>query len=195
MEQAYIYCFSNQSMPNIFNIGLTIESPIEHLTHINEAHDQNLPTAYSFEFAKKVNNPEAKKEALYQLLTKYGTRVHPQKTFFRSTIEDIKALFDLMDGNYFVRSIQRPIRDMSLCFTNGQRIRHNSGVNIWIGIYDANINKIIYDNASYTINKFVESHYRITRPDRTYSANSWRECECEIDGNWILTYDLEPINA
>ena len=82
-------------------------------------------------------------------------------------------------------------RDMNKCFTNGQRIRHTIGINkTWIGIYDSLKNGIMHDINFYkSLSGFAEMHYSRDRPDRI-SANGWRECECEINGKWISTYNL-----
>ena len=82
-------------------------------------------------------------------------------------------------------------RDMNKCFTNGQRIRHTIGINkTWIGIYDSLKNGIMYDTNFYkSLSGFAEMHYSRDRPDRV-SANGWRECECEVNGKWISTYNL-----
>jgi len=82
-------------------------------------------------------------------------------------------------------------RDMTKCFTNGQRIRHTIGINkTWIGIYDSSKNGIIYNGTSLSIYKFASKHYIAERPDRTSEVNGWKECECEVDGKWISTYSL-----
>ena len=82
-------------------------------------------------------------------------------------------------------------RDMNKCFANGQRIRHTIGINkTWIGIYDSLKNGIMHDINFYkSLSGFAEMHYSRDRPDRI-SANGWRECECEINGKWISTYNL-----
>jgi hypothetical protein len=91
----------------------------------------------------------------------------------------------------------RGCREMSKCFTNGQRIRHTGSCNkTWIGIYNssANSNKggVDYDDKLYNSpSGFAETHYSIDRPDRVSSANGWKECEYEVDGKWISTYHID----
>ena len=89
-------------------------------------------------------------------------------------------------------NITKGSRDMSKCFTNGQRIRHTIGINkTWIGTYDSSVNGIIYDNTFYkSLSGFAEMHYSIDRTDRVKSANGWKECECEVNEKWISTYNL-----
>jgi hypothetical protein len=83
-------------------------------------------------------------------------------------------------------------RDMTKCFTDGQRIRHkgHKTQTTWIGTYDSTKGKIIYDGNSYTLNMFAVTHYKTERPDRTSKANAWAECECEKDGEWVSTFSL-----
>jgi len=84
---------------------------------------------------------------------------------------------------------------MSKCFTNGQRIRHTIGINkTWIGIYDSSKNGIMYNEKIYQgrspLNQFAKSHYKTERNDRVSNVNAWSECECEVNGKWISTYNL-----
>ena len=88
-------------------------------------------------------------------------------------------------------------RDMSVCFTPGQRIRHTIGNNEpWIGIYEDNEDKkkkgIVHNGITYnSISKFASMHYSIVNiSDNKKSANGWLVCECEVDGNWISTHNL-----
>ena len=83
-------------------------------------------------------------------------------------------------------------RDMSKCFTHCQQIRHKIGItNIWIGTYDSLNNAIAHDGKLYkSLSAFAKQHYNAVRPDRCNSANGWKECECEINGKWISTFDL-----
>ena len=86
-------------------------------------------------------------------------------------------------------------RDTSKCFTNGQRIRHTIGINkTWIGVYDSSRNGIIHNDKIYQgrspLNQFAKSHYEIERNDRVSNVNAWGECECEVNGKWISTYNL-----
>jgi hypothetical protein len=92
-------------------------------------------------------------------------------------------------------SIVKNTRDIKKIFKNGQNIRHTIGINkTWVGIYDSVNNTIICNGIIYKgrspLNQFACSHYKTERPDRTSRCNAWLECECEINGNWISTYNL-----
>lgn len=85
-------------------------------------------------------------------------------------------------------------RDMKRCFTDGQRIRHTilkEGIkNTWEGTYNSSINVIVYNGEKLSLNQFTSYHYTTERPDRTSRNNAWEECECEVNGEWISTYNL-----
>lgn len=83
-------------------------------------------------------------------------------------------------------------RDMKNCFTDKQRIRHVIGINkTWIGVYNSQMNVIIHNEKHYkSLSGFAEAHYSIDRTDRVKSANGWKECECEVNGKWISTFNL-----
>ena len=218
MNDGYLYCFSNQSMPGILKVGMTERTPEIRLNEANISDTWRPPTPYKIEFAKKVFNPKQKESVLHILLAQYTERINPKREFFLVSPEEVKTYFDLMDGELWIEepkekeeekeeddnnedeetfqttksNITKGSRDMSKCFTNGQRIRHTIGINkTWIGIYDSSKNGIIYDTKFYkSLSGFAEMHYSIDRTDRVKSANGWKECECEVNQKWISTYNL-----
>jgi hypothetical protein len=208
MTEGYVYCFSNPSMPGILKIGMTERTPDARLREANASDTWRPPTPYAIAFSKKVSNPAQKEQTLHNLLTQYTDRLHHRKEFFRVSLEEVGAFFALMDGDVWtdVRSAGdevveddessgaarvRGCRDMAKCFTNGQRIRHTIGINkTWIGMYDSATNRVVHDAQPLSLNQFAQSHYQSERPDRSSSVNAWKECECEIDGVWVSTYNL-----
>lgn len=104
-DHGYIYCVSNVSMPNILNIGITWMTPELRLKEINELPGLwKPPTPYKCEFAKSVHNAGQKKEAIYKLLSQF--RINPTYKFFRVSMEEVRTIFDLMDGDYWVKDIE-----------------------------------------------------------------------------------------
>ena len=211
MIDGYLYCVSNQSMPGILKVGMTEQSPEIRLNEANSSDTWRPPTPYKIEFAKKVLNPKQKETTLHNLLSQYTERINPKREFFRVSSEEVKTFFDLIDGDLWVKDPEEeeeednqstisnsPVvkcRDMSKCFTNGQRIRHTIGINkTWIGIYDSSKNGIMYNEKIYQgrspLNQFAKSHYETERNDRVSNVNAWSECECEVNGKWISTYNL-----
>ena len=226
MTDGYLYCFSNESMPGILKIGMTERTPEIRLNEANSSDTWRPPTPYKIEFAKNVLNPKQKETTLHNLLSQYTERINPKREFFRVSLEEIKTFFELIDGDLWVKLINKeedeedeeeteedkeeteednkvtisnsPVikcRDMNKCFTNGQRIRHTIGINkTWIGIYDSLKNGIMYNEKIYQgrspLNQFAKSHYETERNDRVSNVNAWSECECEVNGKWISTYNL-----
>jgi hypothetical protein len=210
MSYGYLYCFSNESMPNILKIGMTERTPETRLSEANSSDTWRPPTPYKIEFAKKVLNPKQKESTIHMLLEQYTQKINPKREFFRVSVEEVKTFFDLMDGDGWIENkIQEedeedeedkksPIkycRDIKKCFVNGQRIRHTIGINkTWIGIYNSSTNEIICNEKVYQgispLNQFVKSHYKIERSDRVSNANAWSECEYEVNGKWISTYNI-----
>ena len=85
-------------MPGIYKIGLTKRTPEERLREANHSDTWRPPTPYRIELAKRVLNPTQKEKTIHRLISKFAERIHPQREFFRVSLEDIKMVFDIMDG-------------------------------------------------------------------------------------------------
>jgi hypothetical protein len=88
-------------------------------------------------------------------------------------------------------------RVMSLCFNNNQRIRHRIRKNKldesnWVGVYNAREDGILFEGQILTLNQFALRHYASELPKRS-RVNAWFECECDVNGAWISTYELPTI--
>jgi len=215
MADGYIYCFSNSCMPGILKVGMTERTPGIRLREANSSDTWRPPTPYKIEFAKRVSNASLKENTLHTLLEQYTERVNPRREFFRVSAEEVQKFFDLMDGEIWTQTheegeeeeeeessssdsvtrvksaLLKGCRDMSKCFTNGQRIRHKIGINrIWIGTYDYSRNVIVCDGKIYNSpSGLAAAHNKIELPHRiTNTANGWQQCECEVDGAWISIY-------
>jgi hypothetical protein len=95
MSVGYVYVMSNVSMPGLLKIGYT-ERPIEE--RLQEANQPNtwIPTPFSLELSKFVDQPQKKEATLHKIFNAF--RVNPKREFFRVEIEQVKLLFDLMDS-------------------------------------------------------------------------------------------------
>jgi uncharacterized coiled-coil DUF342 family protein len=83
-------------MPYMLNIGITTTAPEVRLDDINGLYGKwRPPTPYKCEFAKRVRNIDKKITAIHSLLAKY--RIHPEREFFRVSLEEARAIFDLLD--------------------------------------------------------------------------------------------------
>lgn len=88
-------------------------------------------------------------------------------------------------------------RDMSLCFNDGQRIRHHRSLaKAWVATYQKATNTLLYNNKHYTsLSKFALDHIRTEVPDRA-SVDGWLVCEVEVSpDNWVSTKSLQPMNV
>ena len=83
-------------------------------------------------------------------------------------------------------------RMMKMCFTDGQRIRHMIRGKMWIGVYDSAKNAIIHNGVAYrTITLFATTHVLTEHnPKRATPRDGWKNCQCEVKGEWVSTYDL-----
>lgn len=217
MDEGFLYCMSNVSMPGLLKIGFTQRTPEERLRDANASDTFRPPMPYRIEFAKKVFNAKNKEKTLHRLLEQYTDRPNLRREFFKVSTEEVSAFFDLMDGEMWdpkkngealvdsdkdtdeddsdddipQEKEARGCRDMTKCFQNGQRIRHKIGINkIWIGNYDSTVNKIFCQGNSYdSLSGLAKAHYRVEKPERK-TANGWLECECEVDGIWVSTFCL-----
>ena len=77
---------------------------------------------------------------------------------------------------------------MSICFYDKQKIRHKYMDKVRIGEYSKSMNKIIYNENEYSLNKFATNH--LTKHSNRKTCNAWADCECLVDGKWISTFNL-----
>jgi len=203
MTEGYVYCFSNPEYPTLLKVGRTGKTPKERAKDLETT---GVPAPFKIEFAKKVKNIETAEKNIHRALEVFEERPYPNREFFRTTLDKVRILFDMVEGEYLVENNVLPsngnptdtfgrCRDMRKCFRNGQRILHKCNKidgtkDSWIGIYNSNKNAVIYNNVEYTLNQFVKEHYINVRPDRGPEANAWAECDCEVNGNWISTFEL-----
>ena len=146
ISEGYIYCFSNTEL-EYKKLGETHKTPEERLRQANS--DTWTPPKWKIEIAKKVINSKEKEKQLHNLLEKYHVRVHPRRELFRVSIDDVKGLFSLIDGELWKeeggaqgeeeeeeeeednpKTKDKGCRDMTKCFSNGQRIRHISALKV-----------------------------------------------------------------
>jgi uncharacterized coiled-coil protein SlyX len=88
-------------MPSICNIGMSWMTPDAIFDDMNNARLLWYPpTPYKCNIAKKVLDPIHKTATIYKLLEQY--RINPVREFFRISLKDVRALFELMDGEYCI---------------------------------------------------------------------------------------------
>jgi len=93
----FVYCMSNPLMPGLLKIGYT-ERPME--IRLEEANASTwIPADFSIEFARYVRDANHKEQTIHRILK--DKRVNPKREFFRASPEDVKLLFELMDGTWW----------------------------------------------------------------------------------------------
>ena len=208
MPEGYLYCFSHPLMPGVLKVGMTDRSPELRLKDANSS--TWMTPEFKIEFAKKVCNASDKEKMIHDILEEYTERVHPRREFFRISPEKLRKFFDLIDGEMWSEcgieeeheewdtsseavSRVKHSRDMTKCFADGQRIRHKLNMNnIWIGTYDSSKKGTMYEGTLYkTLSAFAVAHQKANPGSRrTNTANGWKECEYEVNGEWKSTYSL-----
>ena len=109
--EGYIYCFSNTTLAGIYKIGYTTRSPLERLQEANTSDTWRLPDKYKFEFAKKVDNCIVSEKIVHNLLEQFNTRVYRNREFFKTSLTSIKSVFDLIQGEWYVKPLEPIIND------------------------------------------------------------------------------------
>jgi hypothetical protein len=91
--------------------------------------------------------------------------------------------------------VKRNPDDMANIFNHGQQIRHKvDGRSVWIGTYDAELNKVVWCGKNYSLSGFAGAHRECLNPDlvrgdKWHGENGWRTCEIEIDDEWVFAGD------
>lgn len=98
-EPGWVYVLSNKSMPHLFKIGYTGRSPAERLAEANQPDTFRPPTPYVIEFARKVPMANSKELRIHRALRRF--RVSPDREFFSTDLDEIRNLFELMDGPWW----------------------------------------------------------------------------------------------
>lgn len=102
MSTGYVYCMTNPAMPGLVKIGYTERLLDERLQEANAS--TWVPQPFSIELAKFVKEPNAKEQIIHRI---FGSqRVNPKREFFRVDLEQVKPLFDLMDGHTWDPTIE-----------------------------------------------------------------------------------------
>ena len=98
-------------MPGLLKVGMTDWSPSIRLGEANQTDTYRPPTPYHMEFAKKVVDSREKERILHNILSRYTDRVNPKREFFRASVEEVRILFDLLDGTYEIET-KSPLVDL-----------------------------------------------------------------------------------
>ena len=90
----YVYCFSCDTMPGMYKIGMTTRKIDDRLSDANRSTTWQLPNAYKCELFKRVHHPYKKEQTIHKLLEDY--RITNRREFFKIPLAKIKLLFSLL---------------------------------------------------------------------------------------------------
>ena len=96
--KGYIYCLSNRSFKqNVFKVGFTVHNPY---LRADQLYKTGVPTPFDIVFAKHVHDYTDKEKKLHTILDNCKYRINPKREFFECSIQVVKSMFDLMEGEY-----------------------------------------------------------------------------------------------
>jgi len=90
----YVYCFSCESMPGIYKIGMTTRNVEDRLVEANKPSTWKIPDDFKHILSKRVCNPYKKEQLIHKILKDY--RVTHRREFFKLPLVQIKCLFALL---------------------------------------------------------------------------------------------------
>jgi hypothetical protein len=99
----YIYCLSNPVMPGICKVGMTKRMPD---VRAKELFTTGVAHPFKIEFAKKVYEFKQKEQILHTILSRYSERVSYNREFFRISCEEVRNLFELIDGELWCETTE-----------------------------------------------------------------------------------------
>jgi hypothetical protein len=216
-ETGYLYCISNQAIPEILKIGYTERDPLIRLSEANQQDTWKPPLPYVIEFARKVSECKEKEKVIHKLLEDKKIK----NEFFRENKGKVKLMFELMDGEWWSnsndcsprtprntiitscdgdtesnfsnsRTMRKRTKDY---FYNGLKVRHIIGNDTLIGIYNGSLERIESEGHRFKdIHEFIHHHEDKTKTPRKTGKNNWKECSCEVGGQWILVDNLPLVS-
>ncbi len=68
---------------------------------MKQLYSTGVPLPFHLEFAKKVSNYYEQEQSLHKILSNNGKRINKRREFFEISKEEIKLLFDKIDGEYY----------------------------------------------------------------------------------------------
>jgi hypothetical protein len=111
----------------------------------------------------------------------------------KRNFDEIKDI-EMIDANTEYNNITKKYRKIIKLknhFLNGQEIRHCIDNDIWIGIYNNDNDKIIYQGIKYSsITKFATAHYKTTPCKKNNCKSGMKECEYYNNDKWIFISTL-----
>ncbi len=198
-DSSYVCVFTVKGCDGVVKVTRDVRSPPCQLA---DALQWGGIVDVELQFAKLI--PQSKLDIFLSILNRYERVGNPVAGWFKCTVDEIKPLFDLIEGFYWkseapasVTSVY-PIsqsevlmgcRSEPLCFHNGQKIRIEYNGSMWEGHWSSAGKKIVCGGKDYpSLNSFANAFHKSIKGLSRVSA--WNACQCEVDGKWVSTYNL-----
>jgi hypothetical protein len=104
-QYGHLYCFANESMPNLLKVGMTMRDPLKRLKEANSSNTWKPPTPYEILYAKKVKNPRKKEKFVHEFFGR--ERVNPKREFFRVSHTQVYSVFNKLEGKWWCHDCRR----------------------------------------------------------------------------------------
>ncbi len=98
-EHGYLYCFANESMPDLLKVGMTVRDPLKRLKEANSSNTWKPPTPYEILYAKRVKNPRKKERLVHEFFGR--ERVNRKREFFRISHTEVYSVFNKLEGRWW----------------------------------------------------------------------------------------------
>lgn len=198
-DSSYVCVFTVKGFDGIVKVTCDVRSPT---CQLQEAITWGGIVDVELRFAKLI--PVSKLDIFLSILNRYERVGNPVAGWFKVTVDEIKPLFDLIEGIYWSpEPIASPVsvypmsnsevlmgcRSEALCFYNGQKIRIQYNGSMWEGSWNSSGKKIVCGGKDYpSLNTFANAFHKSIKGLSRVSA--WNACQCEVDGKWVSTYNL-----
>ena len=199
--EGYVYCMTNEHMPDFIKVGYTDRTPEERLAEAN-ADTWSIPV-WKCETSIKVRNPRDAEKVLHRILSYEDGRVSSRREFFTAPVEAIKNLFDLLRTQQDEISPVSPQvsspagggRDYKKIFRDGQLLKHTYKGDEVTAIYMKEKDCFVWRGTEYaSLSRLNAAHKQSINPELKSAGNAWDEWQAiGEDGIYVPVKYLPPL--
>ena len=199
--EGYVYCMTNEHMPDFIKVGYTDRTPEERLAEAN-ADTWSIPV-WKCETSIKVRNPRDAEKVLHRILSYEDGRVSSRREFFTAPVEAIKNLFDLLRTQQDEISPVSPQvsspagggRDYKKIFRDGQLLKHTYKGDEATAIYMKEKDCFMWRGTEYgSLSRLNAAHKQSVNPELKSAGNAWDEWQAiGEDGIYVPVKHLPPL--
>jgi hypothetical protein len=199
--EGYVYCMTNEHMPDFVKVGYTDRTPEERLAEAN-GDTWSIPV-WKCETFVKVRNPRDAEKVLHKILSYEDGRVSSRREFFTAPVEAIKNLFDLLrtqqDELPVSPQVNSPAptggRDYKKIFRDGQLLKHTYKGDEATAVYMKEKDCFVWRGTEYaSLSRLNAAHKQSINPELKSAGNAWDEWSCmDVNGNYIPVKNLPEL--